>query len=301
MASSQTTNSQSHESLWKLGGLTPWQLAKNVVRETNRDNLLDAASGLAFNSLLALFPLLLFLLALFGLSAAHGAQLEESLFSFFADFLPQDAFQLLSRFTAELAASTGSGKLAFEIVAGLWFGSGGISSLISTLNVAYRVRESRSWLAVRALDVVLTLAITILLLSSLFIFLLGARFVDWVGTEVNLSSAAMTLWKGLQWPAAILFVGASFALIYYLGPNLETRRWRWFTPGSVFGVFLWLIVSVGFRAYLHFFNTYSATYGSLGAVMILVIWLYVTGLAFLIGGAIDAEIIRAAIERREPR
>jgi membrane protein len=108
----------------------------------------------------------------------------------------------------------------------------------------------------------------------------------------------MALWKIIQWPAAILFVVMSYSVIYYCGPHLKERRWHWISPGSAFGAFLWLLTSVGFRMYLHFYNTYSASYGSLGAVMILLVWLYVAGLAFLIGGEINAEIERAAARER---
>jgi membrane protein len=110
------------------------------------------------------------------------------------------------------------------------------------------------------------------------------------------------IWKGIQWPAAILFVSISCSLIYYFGPNLkERRRWHWFTPGSAFGGFVWLVASFGFRIYLLFFDSYSISYGSLGAVMILLVWLYVTGLACLIGAEINAEIERAGRRERSQR
>jgi membrane protein len=100
----------------------------------------------------------------------------------------------------------------------------------------------------------------------------------------------------LQWAAVVLFLTLSFSLIYYFGPSLEQRRWHWITLGSIFGGCLWLAASAGLRVYLHFFNTYTATYGSLAAMMILLAWLYVTGLAFLIGGEINAQIERAAMD-----
>jgi membrane protein len=101
-------------------------------------------------------------------------------------------------------------------------------------------------------------------------------------------------WKIFHWPAAFLFVTVSCSGIYYLGPDLNNRRWDWFTPGTAFSASAWLMASVGFRIYLHFFNTYDASYGSLGTVMILLVWLYVAGLAYLVGSAFDAEIARVA-------
>ncbi len=282
------------DSLWKLGGLTPFRLVIRVLRAIAQDELFARASGLAFDFVLALFPLMVFMLALFGLFESHGSQLLSSLLSYFADFLPSAASQLFDGIVDELAKNSDGGKVTFGIVAGLWFASGGMSSMISTLNAVFRVREARSWFRVRAIALALTLAIAILLLSALLLVFVGNQVVDWLAAEFSWSSFLAVAWKDFRWPAAAIFVMMSFSLVYYAGPNLARYRRHWVTPGSLFGMLLWLAASVGLRIYLHFFNTYSATYGSLGAVMILLVWLYVAGLAFLIGGEINAEIERAA-------
>jgi membrane protein len=291
---------QKPASLWKLGGLTLWQLTRNVIRDSIEDRLLEHASALAFDFFLALFPLLLFLLTLFGRFASHSSQLQSSLLAYFADFLPPMGFEIVRKITEELATNASSGKLTFGIVVALWFASGGVVSMISTLNVVYQVHEVRSWFKVRAIALGLTLTLSVLILAALFIVFVGGQLVDWAGRNLHLTSTAIVVWKDLQWPAAILFMFASYSLIYYFGPDLEQRRWHWFTPGSAFGMLLWLAASSGFRVYLHYFNTYTATYGSLGALTILLVWLYVTGLAFLIGGEVNAQIERAARQvRRE--
>ncbi len=284
------------ESRWKLGGLSLWELTKRVVHRIREDDLIGRASELAFNFLLALFPLLLFMLALFGLFASRSSQLQSGLLLYFADFLPPGAFQLLREITTELATNAAAGKVTLGIVLALWFASGGMSSMMSTLNAAYGVRESRSWLKMQSIALGLTVAISILLLTALFIVLAGEHAADWIGTRLHLMPIVVIVWKALQWIAAVCFVILSFSLVYYCGPTLGKRR-RWYsaTPGSLFGAFLWLAASAGFRAYLHFFNTYTETYGSLGALMILVVWLYVIGLAFLIGGLINAETENAAL------
>jgi membrane protein len=294
MTSSKPTAEQQTGSIWKLGGLTLWQLTKQVVHVVEENDLLDYAAGLAFSFLLALFPFLLFLLALFGLFESRSSELQTSLLSYFADFLPPAAFQLLSATMNELARSSSGGKITFGIVMTLWFGSGGISSMISTLNGAYRVSESRPWLRVRMTALGLTFAISILLLAALFMLLAGGHVVDWIGLKLNLGTAVVVVWKGMQWLAAAVFAIVSFWMVYYCGPSLGKRHWYWSMPGSIFGAVLWLAASLGFRIYLHFFNSYTTTYASLGAVMILLVWLYVTGLAYLIGGEINAEIGRAA-------
>lgn len=285
-------------SLWKLGGLTPWRLARKVAGEIRSNNFLGRASELAFDFLFALFPLILFMVTIFGLFASRSTELLNDFLAYFADFVPPLAFQLLRKTTMELAADASEGMLTFAIVSALWFASGGVNSIISAMNLTYRVQETRSWLKVRFVAVVLTLQISILLLAALFAVLVGSRFVDWVGMKLNLQPFVVAVWKALQWPAATFFVLISYSLINFFGPNLRERRWFWITPGSAFGASVWLAGSVGFRVYLHFFNSYSALYGSLGAATILLAWLYVTGLAFLIGSEINSEIERVAAKER---
>ena len=132
---------------------------------------------------------------------------------------------------------------------------------------------------------------------------LGDRIADLAGTLLRLEDIVVAAWKLMQWVVALVFMVISFSLVYYFGPNVGRRRWHWLTPGSVFGVLLWFAATFGFRAYLHFFNTYSKTYGSLGAVIILLVWLYVAELAFLIGGEIDAAIESKALaaNREDPK
>jgi membrane protein len=295
MAPCGSSTGKQLESTWKLHGLTFWQFTGKVIHGIQEDDLFGRASELAYNFLLALFPLLLFMLTLFGLFASRSNELQSSLLSYFADFLPPSAFQLLKAITIEMAANATSGKLTFGIVLTLWFASGGMSSMISTLDAVYHVRESRGWLWGRVIALGLTIAILTLLMTSLFIVLVGGHFSDWMAIKLHLTSIILIVWKVLQWVSVVLFLTLSFSLIYYFGPSLEQRRWHWMTPGSIFGAFLWLAASAGLRVYLHFFNTYTATYGSLAAIMILLVWLYVTGLSFLIGGEINAQIERAAM------
>jgi membrane protein len=294
MATAKSAPAKSSLSLWRLGGLTSWRLARLVAVQVRANNFFGRASELAFDFLFALFPLILFMLSLFGLFASHSAILQQDLLSYFADFLPPTAFDLLGKTTAELAAHASGGKLTLGIALALWFASGGVASMISALNLTYRIQEGRSWLRVRLIALCLTLAISILLLTALVMALASGSFLDWLGRGIGLPSTALEIWKALQWPEAILFVLLSFSLIYILGPNIGRRRWHWITPGAAFGSIVWLGSSLGFRIYLHFFNTYAATYGSLGAVMILLAWLYLAALAFLIGGQINAEIERAS-------
>lgn len=296
MTAARVVDSKRNASLWRLGGFSPSQLARKVTHGVKAKSFLGRASELAFDFLFALFPLILFMLALFGLFASRSAELQSDFLSFFADFLPRTAFDLLQKTTRELAGSAGGGKLTIGILMAVWFASGGVSSMIGALNLAYRVDEARSWIKVRLVAIGLTLVISILLLAALVLMLASGHFIDQIAAYLGFQPLVSAVWKIAQWPAAVAFVLVSYSVIYYFGPNLRQRHWHWITPGSAFGVLAWVLGSIGFRIYLHFFNSYGATYGSLGAVMILLAWLYIVGLAFLIGGEINAEIERASEE-----
>jgi membrane protein len=287
-------------SIWKLGGLRPKQLGRRVWAHIGEDYLLSRASDLAYNFLLAAFPMLLFLVSLFGLFASQRQHLQSSLFFYLSHVLPPAAFTLVEHTLREIIRSSGSGKLAFGLAFALWAGSGGMSSLMSALDIAYGVRDSRSWIKARLQAVALTVTISILIVAALFIVLYGGGIAEFVGAKFGLADIAVLGWKIAEWLVALFFVIFAFALIYYHGPDLKEQHWYWITPGSLVGVVLWLAVSFAFRVYLHFFNNYSRSYGSLGAVIILLFWFYVTGFAFLIGGVINSEIEHAAAERGHP-
>lgn len=300
MAKSNLSTGEQLESIWNLGGLRPRQLAKIVMRGVNEDNLLGRAAELAYNWILAMFPLMIFLLSSLGVFASHRHALVQSFFAYVSDLLPPAAFQLFTKTVSEIIHATGGGKLTFGLILTLWFAAGGMSSMMSTLNGVYRVQDSRSLIKYRSIALGLTLAIAVLVISALFLVLVGGHVSNFISVRFGMASVFVILWRIVQWIAVLFFLSVSFSLIYYFGPDLKEQHWYWITPGSVLGVLLWLAASWGFRAYLHFFNSYSRTYGSLGAVMILLMWLYVTGLAFLIGGEINADIEHAAALRGHP-
>jgi membrane protein len=297
---SNLSTSEQLSSIWDLGGLSVRQLGKKVGAGINDDNLLGRAAELAFNFILALFPLLLFLLAIFGIFASHGTTLKADLLQHLSAMLPPAAFQVINHTITEVSQKAGNGKITFGLVLTLWFASGGIASMISGMNGAYEVRESRSWFKVRGISVVLTIVISILIILALAAILAGSFVAQTVGVHYHLGEFTIVGWRVAQIIVALAFVTFSFSLLYYYGPDLEEQHWYWITPGSIIGVLLWIAASFGFRAYLHYFNTYGKTYGSLGAAMILLMWLYITGMAFLIGAEINAQIEHAAALRGHP-
>jgi len=272
-----------------------------VWARANEDDVFGRSAQLSYYFLLALFPLLVFLITLFGYFAGTGTQLQHKLTTYLGSVVPGSALQLVISTIQEVIATRGTGKLSFGLIAALWAASSGMNALGDALNAAYDVRETRSWWKVRLISVALTVALAVLIVSALLIVLYGGRFGEFVAGSIHEENAFSITWKILQWPIALAFTFLAFGLIYHFAPNLAARRHgrrlaagdyrrRWVSPGVLVAVVLWMLVSLAFRLYLHFFNSYSATYGSLGALIILMLWFYLTGAAILLGGEINCEL-----------
>jgi membrane protein len=273
--------------LWKLGGLTPLQLTRLAVKKIDTDQLGTRSAALSYYFILALFPMLLFLVSLVGVFAGHGSHFRDTILGAVGRLAPGSASDLIHRVVNQTLKSGSGIKVAAGIVGALWAASGGIGAIIVSLNVIYRTSETRPWWKQKLTVIGLTLALAGLIIVALVLVLYGGKLGEAVADQVGLGSAFGLAWKILAWPVAFAAMFLSYSLVYYFGPNLELRRWYWVTPGAAVGVALWLLASVGFRIYLRFFNTYTATYGSLGAVIILLLWLYITGFAILVGGEVN--------------
>ncbi|HEY7353585.1 MAG TPA: YihY/virulence factor BrkB family protein [Terriglobales bacterium] len=277
-------------SLWKFGGLTPIRLTQAVFRKIGEDELSTRSASLSYYFLLALFPLILFLFSLLGVFADGNSQLQEAIINSLSRMAPGSATDLIRGVIHQTFRSSGGIKLAAGILGALWAASGGMSAVVVSLNVVYHLQETRPWWKQKLTVVGLTVVLAALIIIALGLALYGGKLGQGLATHVGLGEAFRVGWKILQWPVSFAAMFLAFSIVYYFGPNMEKRKWLWITPGSAVGVLLWLIASIGFRVYLHFFNNYSATYGSLGAVVILMLWLYITGFAILVGGELNAVI-----------
>ena len=283
---------------WKLGGLSPWQLLKHVYQEFSEDEVLTRSAALAYYFVSALFPMIFFLMAMLGLFA-QSHNLQSGLLNYVSRFMPPDAFNLVRKTLHEITTSSTGLKLALGLVLALWSGAGGVSSIMDALNRCYHVKDARPLWKQKLVAIGLTVALSALTIVALVIVLYGGAIAKFVGEHTGLSTPVIMLWRIVQWPVALLFVVISFALLYFWGPDTK-QKWQWITPGSLFGVLAWIGVSLLFRVYLHYFNSYSKTYGSVGAVIVLLLWLYISGLAILAGGEINSEIENAAALRGHP-
>ena len=253
-------------------------------------DLFGRAAQLSYYFLLALFPLMLVLVTLLGYVAGAGSDLRNKLLSYLAAVMPSSAVTLVHTTLDEITQARGGGKLSLGILAALWAASNGMGAISSTLNVAYAVKEDRPWWRVRLVAIFLTVMVSLFIVIALAVVFFGWNLGDRVAAHFGFSAAFKIAWNILQWPIALVFLLLTFDLIYYLAPNDRRPKRRLLTGGAIIAVILWLLVSFGFRLYLHFFNSYSVTYGSLGALIVLMLWFYFTGMAILIGGEVNSEL-----------
>ncbi|MDX2151986.1 MAG: YihY/virulence factor BrkB family protein [Bryobacteraceae bacterium] len=288
------------QSVWQLGGLSAKELAKRVYREFWDDDVMGRGAQLAYYFMLALFPALFFLTTMLGLLAGPGGELRQSMLGYLSRALPPSAYQLVTGTLDEVVRAADPGKLLFGILGALWAASAGLAALMEGLNRAYEVKEERPWWKKRGIAVALTAGLGVFIVSALALLLYGDRIGGALAGYLGLGGAFHTVWSIIQWPVVLVFLLLAFAALYYFAPNVHQHRFAFVTPGSATALVLWLAASFGFKLYLTFFNSYSEVYGSLGAVMILLLWLWLTGMALLIGGEVNSEIEHAAAERGQP-
>jgi membrane protein len=287
-------------SLWNLQGVGFRVLVARTWKAVIADRLLGHAAELGFYFLFALFPTLFCAGSILGLAARSADRIYVTLLNYLALVIPTSALGTVLDTFNETAAAASQGKITFGTIAAIWSASVGISAIQDTLNVVNKLKSSRSYFAARIYAIGLTIllmAIATLTLTAMF----GGDFIAALAfrrlADQGFASVVAVTARVIGWCIAASLIALAFAVIYYWAPSWEHRRWRWLTPGSGIGILGWLVASLGLRLYLHFFNNYSVTYGSLGAVIILLTWFYITGLMLLLGAEINSVIAAVAGER----
>jgi len=239
--------------------------------------------------------------SLLGLAARSASRFYYTLLGYLAIVIPHDALgTVLETFTQTTVAATG-GKLTFGLAAAIWSASVGFSAIQDSLNVVYKVKETRSYVAARLSAIGVTM-ILMVLVTLMLASLLTADFFTRIATvriyHHFIAASVILVVKCIGWVVAILLLSLFFAVIYYFAPDVKASQWHWLTPGATVGIVGWILASIGLRAYVHFFNNYTVTYGGLGAVILLLTWFYLTGLMLLLGAEINSEIEAVAAAKR---
>ena len=279
---------------WKLGGLSPLQLARRVHAEFWQDEILDRGAALSYYFLFALFPMLLFLTAMIGLLPVP--QLMDRLMEYVTRVLPGDSASVVERTLREITRGATGGLLSVGAAAALWAGSSGMASLMAALNIAYDADDRRPWWKRRGIAIVLTVIFSVFTLCGLLLLVFGGTIGEAVASHVGLGSVFTVAWNVGRWVVAILVVAGGISLIYYLAPAVK-QPWYWVTPGSAVALGGWLLASYGLQRYVAYVGNYNATYGSIGGVILLLLWFYLTAVILLTGAEVNAEIESAARER----
>ena len=286
--------------VWSPRGLTWEEFGRRLWSQVVRDDVMASAAQLSFYFVLALFPFLLFLTSLLGYFAESGTELRANLLGYLGSVAPAKAYALIHDTVDEIAAKRGSGKLSFGLIAAVWVASTGMRAIIKSLNAAYGVKEARPWWRQRLVAIGLTIALAVFIVAALTLMFYGSQITLLVARRFEFGDLFTRTWNVVRWVFVLAFVLLAFTSVYLFAPNVKEVRWRWITPGSILAVALWLLISFGFSLYLRFFDSYSATYGSLGAMIVLLLWLYMTGAAILIGGEVNAVVENAAAEAGAP-
>ncbi len=265
------------------------------------DRIFGRAAELGFYFLFALFPTLFSASSVLGLAAQSAHQFYDHLLDYLSLVIPTAALGAVLTTFNETTAAASSGKMTFGLIAAIWSASAGISAVQDTLNDVYKVEDRLSYFAARLVAITLTIALTFIATVGLASLLGGDFLAALAHRDIHqdeLAAVAAFASRVAGGLVATILLALSFALTYYWAPNVKTRRWHWLTPGGAVGITGWLLCSLGLRGYFHFFPSYSLAYGSLGAVIILLTWFYITGLMLLVGAEINSEIEAAAAEMR---
>jgi membrane protein len=268
-------------SLWRLGGLTLRQLVARVWVAADTDEVVHRAAALSYFFLFSFFPLLLFVAALLSLLPVHHVirQLMDSA----AEVMPAQAATAVRGTLRQVLVDHGHpGLVSLGALTALWAGSTGMATVMSMLNVVYRVRDERPWWKRRVIAVLLTMVFAAFIIAATLLIMLSASLGARLGTAAPLTTVV-----------PIILVVVAVELVYYIAPG-GRRRWHWLTPGSLVCTVLWLAASSGLRVYVAHFANYDATYGSIGGLILFLLWLYLTSIVLLVGAEVNAVITEAA-------
>ena len=263
-------------------------------------DIFSRAAQVAFYFSFAIFPFIYFLISLFGLLLESSDSLRTELYTYMRQLMPPTVFDLVKKTMDEIVANSTGGKVTFGLIVTLWSASAGVDSLRSALNAVYEQKESRMWLKTKAQSLFFTFVVTVLVAIVLGVVFYGWQLVQLGLAGVGLQVSSPWVLVTVQWIAILLVTLFACEVIYNLLPDFKEFHWIWINPGSVVAIILWIVLTMGFRFYLEYFNTYNKAYGSLGAMMVTMLWLYLISVALMVGGAINAVLHEMRSLRNEP-
>lgn len=285
----------------RLSGTSWWAALRRTVAEFQKDNLTDLAAALTYYSVLSIFPGVLVLVSLLGLL---GKQTTDDVQGTIRDVVPQPEIQqILDGAINQVRENSGTASLAaiLGLLTAFWSASGYIGAFMRASNAIYDVPEGRPIWKTLPIRLAVTAVIGVMLLASALIVVFTGRLAEVAGNVLGIGGAAVTVWDIAKWPVLLLLVTLMFAILYWASPNARQGGFRWITPGGLVAVVVWLLASGGLALYVVNFNSYNKTYGTLAAVIVFLVWLWLTNVAILVGAELNAELERGGRSRPATR
>jgi membrane protein len=260
------------------------QFMKDLYNEINEDNVFNGAAALGYYLTLAIFPALILIMSIIPYLPIE--QVDEAIMDLLGQALPGEAYEMVEGVVVEVTQQRRGGLLSFGLLGTLWAASTGMYAIMQQLNITYAVKEERSFIRARITALILSILFGLLIIGGFSLVVIGGYIEEWLGSQLGVSSILIWFFALFRWVVIILSLLLGFAMIYRYAPNVE-QKFNFITPGSLLGVVLLIVVSLGFAVYTANFADYNATYGSIGAMIILMLWLYITGLVILVGSEIN--------------
>ncbi len=270
-----------------------WAVLKRTVARARANGLTDWGAALTYYGVLALFPAFIALVAVLGV---FGRQPEttDAILDVVGQVGSEDTVDTVRDTVEGVVANRGGAGalLGLGLIGAVWAASGYIGAFARANNAVWEVREGRPFWKLKPIQLLITLVAVILVALIALMLVLTGSVAEAVGDQIGLGSAAVTAWQIAKWPVMLVVVIALVALLYYATPNVRHRTFRWISPGAALAVIVWLVASAGFALYVANFGSYNATYGALAGVIVMLVWLWLTNVALLVGAQFDAELER---------
>lgn len=273
-----------------MRGVGAMRLVRKAFNDFLDDDMTTYASALAYQVFFSIFPFILFLIALLGFLRLED--FFEWLRQHAQMMLPPEASEQVNKVIADLQKEQG-GLLSLGVIVALWTASAAVRATMHALNVAYNVRESRPAWKLYPLSLIYTVGLAAMMIAAAAMLTIGPQAVQWVAQQVGLEQIFVTLWAWLRWPAALLILMLAVAIIYYVAPDVK-QKFRFISPGAVLAIAVWVAASLGFKLYVTNFADYNATYGSIGAIIVLLLYFFISSAVLLFGAEINATIEKQA-------
>jgi membrane protein len=271
--------------------LSWWDLIKRTANEAMKDDVPNLAAQQAYYFFFALFPALLTLISIASFFPIDD--LMNSVTGQLGRIAPNDVLSIITDQIAKIKETGTGGILTFGFLLTIWSSSTAMVSLTTTLNAAYDIIEERPWWKVRLTALALTIGLALFILTSIALVIAGPTIAEQLAARMQLGEAFKWTWWILQWPVVLALVATGIAIVYFFAPDAE-QEWVLITPGSILATVVWIVVSLGLKLYISRFGNYNETYGTIGGVIVLLLWFWLSGLAILIGAEFNAEIEHAS-------